>query len=687
MINQIAIENFQGKTGRWNLNNLTVITGPNGVGKSTIVKAAQLLLLGSVPGDSVNDTVGEQYRAYCSEEGGLMSVEVSTDAGTIRREWKMSKGRVSTQATFNGVDLPAKSSFADLLQVKIFDLARYWDSTPSQQIATLCGLAGVNPADLDRLDKELELVNTEKRNLMDKNKEAKQALVDHEAELQATKEASRLEGANPATVESEIAELQKKADRLSKQIRTEQEGQAQAKANADRLTDLKNRCIETNDELQALRIPMADSAEQLEAELVKLENTRSKILDLEKAKKKIETLRGRHKEPMPCAYKDADIQDLTEKIVAAESGAGVDKSATVAYEAASTVFVAAQMAMKARGISEEDRKFVIEAIREACAVYKQAKSALDNQTPLAQVVEWKSKIGVMKKAIADYQLAYAHYQSAYQEIRDIESEIKAVGVVKFDIVRYERVRDEISAIRGNIDARKAAIEKRDRLQANLEKMLAEIATLEAKAPVAEAVSVESLIAERDAALEAIKPLRADLQSVVAWQTIRNLADKKETEIDRLNKDLDQAKNREKALQSEKARLLESVQTTLADRADRILHPCRLTFELPTTTKATDRIKFLRHSPNGDVVERGTLSGYERVEFDIALAHALVGKDGVVIAEASEIEQANMEKLLASLEAAGGAQTVIVGHSLEWATGMKGVDVIHVAPVAKMRRSA
>ena len=78
--------------------NVTYFVGPNGVGKSTILEAIQLALLGYIPGYS--KTAEGIMKHSC---GSVMAVELKTDSGiTIKRTWTRSGTSVKTDTQVGG---------------------------------------------------------------------------------------------------------------------------------------------------------------------------------------------------------------------------------------------------------------------------------------------------------------------------------------------------------------------------------------------------------------------------------------------------------------------------------------------------------------------------------------------------------------------------------------------------------
>lgn len=672
MIHQISVKNFQGVTqARWNIGHLTLITGPNCAGKSTVSKALQLVILGRVPGDEVAKTVQAQFEAYCSSGVGFMEIEIDFgDRGVVTKIWTKSRGKVSTKTRLNGKDVPASTDLDKLLEFKVFDIIGFWRQSPSQQITILCELSGVDPVALERLTEELERANSQKKKFMEKLDEAKEALKDHEAEMQIAKNDTTEEGIDPETIEAQIAELRAKSTRLEAKATEIESSSSKVRNATERLDFLKQRMFENTIALSEIVVPeeKQGNIDDLQKQADFFDRQKDEVSRRIMLRSRMDTLRDKRK-PSPPAYKKQDISELKEQIASMESGSGVSQKDRWIYEAMSDFFELIR-AEKESFQSPVDYKLVQTLMRshfgELSARVKAGEKGLD----LTAMQELKSKLANMEATRSKYDLDLASYAVARDELKDLDEQFAKAEDVSYDKPAHDALLGQISTLKASSTESSNAVQKKKDLQSKIFEDTTEIERLEKQLEAMpkhegtpESIRVEKLVVD-----EQICVFESSLTGLVRWKTISDLADKKEEEIKRLGKDVRGAKDEESHLQKKKADLLLQIQNSLSDCADVLLSPDRLTFELPTTSKPTDRIKFYRHKPDGTQVERGTLSGGERASYDMALGHAMVGKDGLVVQEVAEMDRERLLHTCDRLEKAkefAFPQTLVIGHSLNW----------------------
>lgn len=671
MIDQVHTQNFQGSSSdRWDLGRTTLITGPNGAGKSTVSKALQLIVLGFVPGDEVHKTAGGQFESYCSAGAGSMTIEISVvDFGTVSKTWKKSRGKVSTKLKINGKDAPAATDIAQLLSIKVFDIIGFWRQTPSEQVSTLCTLAEIDPLKLAQIQEELDRVNSEKKTLDQKLGEAKDALKDHEAEMQEKKNDSVEEGFDPEAVESEIKELKEKIQRLDREAIEIELGEAKAKNGAERIAFLKNRLLENSEVLATTAAPStAEDVSGLEAELIDINKACQEIEAVASAKRRIQHLQG-VKEPAPPAYRHEDIEELKERIKSAEAGSGLSDKDKWIYEAMAGFFEALK-GIKGEYENPADYKrttgFIRSHFAELSARVKEAEGAMD----IERVGAWKRELSQMLETREKYSQLKASWKLSQDEIQSLQKQLSDSTAPSYNKERHDFVLTSLARAKEETEGRELAMRRKAECNAQIEADHKELAKLESAMATApkDGRTVEQVKDEKTEFEAQCLKLETQLASTYKWRTIKELADKKDSEIQDLSRKVKTAKAQESKVQREKAELLEQIQTKLADTADRMLTPERLTFQLPETMKNNDRIRFYLHKPDGSKTERGTLSGGERASFDLALGQALVGETGIVVQEAAEMDK---ERILATcdrLEQTHGTarpQLMLVGHSLGW----------------------
>lgn len=103
MINNISFKNLKGRTGSVELAPLTVITGPNFAGKTTITTAITLACLGYHP--RAGKTNGATFDTFAS--GSAMEVIATFPGTAICRTWKQSGKSVKLATTGEGPDILA----------------------------------------------------------------------------------------------------------------------------------------------------------------------------------------------------------------------------------------------------------------------------------------------------------------------------------------------------------------------------------------------------------------------------------------------------------------------------------------------------------------------------------------------------------------------------------------------------
>ena len=679
MIDLILLENFQGRSGTFTLDKTNIITGGNGAGKSTIFKAISLLLMRKVPTDEVSDTVGDQFAAYCGDAAGHFSIEIQTEIGSLKRTWTQTKStkKVTTQAEFNGAKIGANEDFMGLMMSPIFDTVTFWRSTPQKQIATLCSLAGVDPDRLREIDDAIDRANTAKRKASDEHKKAVNGMKDHEGEIQKLVESGRAkDGVNISQSKNEIAHIDKKMDELHDQSTKIKSLALEKKSREERIVVLSESMFTLSDELEQIVIPPPTMTTiDLERELEKLELKRTEYLTISSHQKRLEHLRTLAREPTPPAILPNDLELLREKVAKAEAGAGVSDEDTLGYAIGKKIFEA--MRSLSPVISKDEREQCLGIVRMICGKYKANVEAGQKLPALDQVARWKTDIRNGESLRERYQIAYAEFLSRKKDVETLENDLIELGKVEFDQVHYDRVRDELSAVRRGKESIAKWKKRRDDIDSQIEKISTEMSDL---LSIRDYVSDES----NDSIIEKIDQLRATKQTladsivgVIEYEKLCELRDKKEIDVRDLLKASMSASNEEKQLISQKAALLGQVQDVLTARAEKVTDPASITFELPRTTKSTDRVRFWRHEPTGDKVERATLCGAEQVEFDLALAYALVGEGGVIHSECAELTEERMDNLVDRVKSLSdrGIQSFLVGHTLQRFSKQEGINFI------------
>ena len=180
-IKKVILKNFAGTSGEFELDKLTVISGGNASGKTTISNAIQFALLGYVPGCFINNSNPDKFEAWCTHEDGIMSVELHTEDHRFKVEYSKTKKGVSKNVTMNDAKMPSKSNGEDFLDIPFFDKDKFWgECTPSEKVKALFDIVKVDPEKVTELDKKIAESNELKRQAEKKKYEEEQALKNHQ---------------------------------------------------------------------------------------------------------------------------------------------------------------------------------------------------------------------------------------------------------------------------------------------------------------------------------------------------------------------------------------------------------------------------------------------------------------------------------------------------------------------------
>lgn len=229
MINRIEFANIRGRSGELTLGTHTLLVGPNGSGKTTIAIAAQLALLGYIPGHDKDDV-------FVNASGDNMSATVVATkdgkAHKIERVWKKKGDSVTMQLTVDGVKAGRQSANA-LIQLAlgdanpVFDLPALWQQSSSQQRRTIMSMA--MDGDADALIKE-EADARDRKNARATDRRGTEAAM---SQLAAELASVVRPAGNLASIQRDLQKTQEDLSAVQKRVA---DGEANDKARANMLS-------------------------------------------------------------------------------------------------------------------------------------------------------------------------------------------------------------------------------------------------------------------------------------------------------------------------------------------------------------------------------------------------------------------------------------------------------------------
>jgi len=667
MLTSVYAKNFQGMTFRYSLGNLTIINGDNGAGKTTVIKAIQLLLLGTVPSDSVNNIEGDRFKYYCGHDAGEMEISVTTENGTVLKRWKKHKGEVTTQTEFNGAKTPARFDAQTALGIKLFNVEDFWQLTPSNQINAICLLAGIDPVELGDLNEKLEQVNTEKREEKSKLDAARKALEDHDIEIQLLVEAGRVDHkVNLAEVNSEIKSIEAEVANIDKEIFAAIESEAIRKRDTERLKTVSGRVAEIGSEMELIVIPSeAIDITVLEAEKAKFESVRLAFNNVESIRKTVARLSAKSK-PEPMQDISPIVNDLQAKIANAEAGRGIAPEKKIKLEAFKEFYGCLVRWEKDEAL---DLSILKAKFKEYAAPLIEEVKASENVTPLETVSAWKGEIAKLNAEAQAHAIRMHEYKASQRELEDLKGQLLVLGNITWDQQAYDQILNDIAARKLGMQEAKNNSDRKNKLREESTKLSREIISLDERlTKELKQVDIVGLKADKETKQEKYKILRGQVEGLAKYNNLYEIREKKLVQIERLSASVKFLSSKEDLLQNKKLAMLEKVQGKISESCNKITTPAQIEIEIPNITKKnkSEKIKFYYKKPNGDKVEQCTLSGAQTTEFNIALGYALSGSSGVVIAEIDSMDIVNKDKLvnkINNLSEGFGIQTILVGHSL------------------------
>lgn len=219
MIASVQAHNFKGATFTAPLGGLTLAVGPNGAGKSSRSQAAQLAILGYVPGVARRN--GDIMDAFHDGQGKDLRAGVTLDSGhKIERRFTRSSrtGTVSQEIYSGGIKVRPDEFARALTDVRVVDLSAFLGLSDAKKIDEIFRLfppEGNVQGLVEKIEKQAKLVNS----LESKERDAMNAV--------ATILAQRSKIALPA---GSMADKQNEIDRAEADLK-----QARAELEAERI--------------------------------------------------------------------------------------------------------------------------------------------------------------------------------------------------------------------------------------------------------------------------------------------------------------------------------------------------------------------------------------------------------------------------------------------------------------------
>jgi len=236
MITRIAATGFRGKELNVELGEKTVLLGENMAGKTTLMDAGTLAILGYLPGQ-------DKKRIFENASEDIMGVGATVNGTAIARSWgRNSNGSVSQAAQID--NKPVKpSSINDVIATTfdgppVFDCPAFFDQSPRKQRRAVLRLAADS---LDEVDTALDAEDSARKRLSTLREQAEAAEKNLSRLTARLTELPRPPG-DREKIEADLkeqqdahAELQKIVDQAAATDRTRKELQ-QAIAEAPKLT-------------------------------------------------------------------------------------------------------------------------------------------------------------------------------------------------------------------------------------------------------------------------------------------------------------------------------------------------------------------------------------------------------------------------------------------------------------------
>lgn len=246
MITKVKLFGFKGIDAEYDLIQLNLVTGPNGIGKSAIGQAIMLAAWGFIPGCERSP---RGIFDFGTIDGGTgFGVEIEYCGTTLRRDWRLKKDAVTQEILVNGKK--QKKSDALPLVPSIFDLHAFFfgdgkTKGDNHQIRMLCMASGVDPSRLDDLEVLAGKLRTQKAvqiREVDAARKVHERLMGAEGEQAATDD-----GGSVLHLKEQIADMQARHLALDDRLKRIRQLESDYKLAMRRLEEIQNAI--TNHEL------------------------------------------------------------------------------------------------------------------------------------------------------------------------------------------------------------------------------------------------------------------------------------------------------------------------------------------------------------------------------------------------------------------------------------------------------
>jgi energy-coupling factor transporter ATP-binding protein EcfA2 len=665
MILAVSAKNFQGRSFNYGLGELTAITGDNGAGKTSVLKAIQLILLGSVPSDEINKIEGDRFAYYCGADSGIMEISVTSENGTITKKWKKYQGEVTTQTEFGGAKTPARFDAQTALGVKLFNVQEFWELTPSQQIDKICLLAGIDPVALGDINETLERLGTQRKEEVRSLEVECKVIEGYSKKIQDIVNTGILnENINVEDAKAQLLAQDSEMRSLSAEIEKGKRTNSDIEDYSHKLTSYGDNIASIGAQLESLAVPSGVDANELEKSFNAMEMARQSLASKAKIENKIKELSSKTEPVSPDNEKI--ISDLQEKIINAEAGRGVTQEDKIKFSAFQEFFKKLLEWEKSEGL---ELSILKAKFKEYAAPLKAIIAKSEDLSAIGEVSKWREQIKALKAENQLYLAKKSEFDYNRKELAQLKFDLGTINYTQFDEEKYRKTIIDLQLAKQANEAKKAQEQLRDGLRASSAKYSAKMLSIRAELVKLSPVNIADLENKYKLAEELKGKIQPKYELINSYSTMFDTRESSIKKVEVLKEKIAKISASETKAQNEKLRLLNVVQEKIAQACSSITKPAQIEIEIPTITKRnkSEKIKFWYVKANGERVEQATLSGAQKAEFNVALGYALTGNEGVVVAEIDSLTGENALKLVEKIQGLSAGfkmQTVLVGHSIK-----------------------